>query len=91
MEVNAVQPSKASASISVTDNGIFIEVKPVQNWKAHVPIEVTVEGILKAVNPEQLEKAQFPIEVTDTGIEIEVILREGNTLINAPHGMAFAG
>ena len=52
-----MQPRKESKSISVTLEGIVIEVRPVQKLKAPLPMSVTLFGIVIEVRPVQPEKA----------------------------------
>ena len=49
MEVNPVQPSKASSPIEVTELGIVMEGSPEQCSKAYCPIKVTELGMVMAV------------------------------------------
>ena len=70
IEVNPLQPRKASSQISVTEFGMDTVVKPELFIKAQFPMVVTEFGIVTDVRPVQFEK---PLRyVTEVGILTDV-------------------
>ena len=54
--------------MSVTLEGMSMEVRLVQSQKAYSPMLVTLEGMVMEVKPEQPQKAHPPILVTLEGM-----------------------